>query len=77
MAKHLKFGTEAHEPWLIIKNGIQCEGILCELIIYLSNSLNFSYSFENLRSFGFNTSFENYSKELIADFRNDVSFFYK
>ena len=33
------------EPWFYDMQGIQCRGILCNLVAYLSKSMNFSYSF--------------------------------
>ena len=42
---HLRIlGTE-FDPWISIKSINDCEGIQCDLIKYLSRSLNFTFEF--------------------------------
>ncbi len=47
MVTQLRVLVFPHQPWFIFSsnNNQLCDGILCELIKYLSKSLNFTYSF--------------------------------
>jgi hypothetical protein len=48
MYSHLRLVIEPHNPWIVINETIDkqyCEGIQCDLLKYVSKSLNFSYEF--------------------------------
>ncbi len=48
MYSHLRLAINPHIPWIFIKETIDkqyCEGIQCQLLKYLSKSLNFTYEF--------------------------------
>jgi hypothetical protein len=48
MNSHLRLDIYPHNPWIVINETIDkqyCEGIQCELLKYVSKSLNFSYQF--------------------------------
>ena len=49
MNRHLRLIINAHKPWMYDINVTNCHGdchgVLCNLLTYLSNSLNFSYNF--------------------------------
>jgi len=48
MYSHLRLAINPHNPWIVINETIDkqyCEGIQCQLLKYVSKSLNFSYEF--------------------------------
>jgi hypothetical protein len=48
MYSHLRLVIYPHNPWIVINETIDkqyCEGIQCDLLKYVSKSLNFSYEF--------------------------------
>ena len=45
MVKHLNLLITPHEPWLYNISGTNCHGVLCNLLTYLTMSLNFTYDF--------------------------------
>jgi len=48
MYSHLRLFIVPHNPWIVINKNIDkqyCEGIQCDLIKYVSKSLNFTYEF--------------------------------
>jgi hypothetical protein len=48
MYAHLRLDVNPHNPWIVINETIDkqyCEGIQCQLLKYVSKSLNFSYEF--------------------------------
>ncbi len=48
MYSHLRLAINPHNPWIVINETIDkqyCEGIQCDLLKYVSKSLNFSYEF--------------------------------
>ena len=48
MNPHLRLVLDPHKPWIIINKTIDrqyCEGIQCNLLKYISKSMNFSYEF--------------------------------
>ena len=48
MNTHLRLVIFPHKPWIIINKSIDrqyCEGIQCDLLKYVSKSMNFSYEF--------------------------------
>jgi len=48
MYSHLRLVINSHNPWIIVNQTIDkqyCEGIQCELLKYVSKSLNFTYEF--------------------------------
>ena len=42
---HLRILGTVFKPWLTIKSNNDCEGIQCDLIKYLSRSMNFTFEF--------------------------------
>ena len=44
MSKHLRVVASTIVPWIMRINDHECKKILCELIKYLSKSLNFTYN---------------------------------
>ncbi len=49
MTGNLRISVIQHHPWIQLINGNDCKGILCELLKHLSNSLNFSYNFIEIK----------------------------
>jgi hypothetical protein len=48
MYSHLRLAIDPHIPWIVINETIDkqyCEGIQCDLLKYVSKSLNFTYEF--------------------------------
>jgi hypothetical protein len=48
MYSHLRLVIDPHNPWIVINETIDkqyCEGIQCQLLKYVSKSLNFTYEF--------------------------------
>jgi hypothetical protein len=48
MSSHLRLDIYPHNPWIVTNETIDkqyCKWIQCELIKYVSKSLNFSYQF--------------------------------
>ncbi len=48
MYSHLRLAIDPHNPWIVINETIDkqyCEGIQCQLLKYVSKSLNFTYEF--------------------------------
>jgi len=45
MYSNLSLNIRPHRPWIYDINGYKCKGILCQLLGYVSKSLNFSYYF--------------------------------
>ncbi len=48
MYSHLRLVINPYNPWIVINETIDkqyCKGIQCELLKYVSKSLNFSYEF--------------------------------
>jgi hypothetical protein len=48
MYSHLRLVIDPHKPWILINETIDkqyCEGIQCQLLKYVSKSLNFTYEF--------------------------------
>jgi hypothetical protein len=48
MHSHLRLAIDPHKPWILINETIDkqyCEGIQCDLLKYVSKSLNFTCEF--------------------------------
>jgi len=45
MNKIIKLILNPNEPWIYDINGQNCKGIQCQLLLYVSKSMNFSYQF--------------------------------
>ncbi len=48
MYSHLRLAINPHNPWIVINETIDkqyCKGIQCEILKYVSKSLNFTYEF--------------------------------
>ena len=45
MLNNLRAIVSPNNPWFLLNNHTDCEGILCHLFKYLSKSLNFNYTF--------------------------------
>ena len=45
ICNHLRLLVHLQPPWMHTINGTDCKGIHCNLLTYLSLSLNFTYNF--------------------------------
>lgn len=48
MYSHLRLVVDPHYPWIVVNQAIDkqyCKGIQCELLKYVSKSLNFTYEY--------------------------------
>ena len=46
MYSNLSITIRPHRPWMYDINGFNCKGIHCQLLGYVSKSLNYSYYFD-------------------------------